>query len=205
MKKINAVLLIVGLMVSNGASAMDNMTFKGVPWGVSQKQLMMKNVFKDVTCIKAKSERRLVSCFGDTSYFGEDASASITFLDNKLSSIELELDETEHSLYRYKEIRDVLTDKYGLPKKCDEPTKPVKSEVLNVYQESLDCYWISRDGLNLIRMGQHKLIRKADANPKKKYSYGLSVAYGLIDDGKTVFKLGQEAIAKEEFKRKNDL
>lgn len=203
MRKI--ILMLALVFTCSTAGAEDSMTFKGVPWGISQQQLRAKSVFKDVTCIEDKSENRLVACQGDTTYVGREASARISFLDDKLSSIELLLDASEGSLYQYKEFREVLTDKYGLPKKCDEPAKPVKSNVLNFNHESLKCSWISSDGLTIINLIQYRLISKDTARPKWKYDRGLGVTYGLIDEKKTMFKLGQEAIAKEEFKRKNDL
>ena len=202
------IILMLALVLTYGsAGAEDSVTFKGVPWGISQKQLLAKSTFKDVTCIKDKSESRLVSCYGNTTYVGGEASASISFLDNKLSSIELDLDAERSglSLYRYKEIREALTAKYGLPKECEDPAKPEKSTSLGFNHEYLRCYWIGSDSLTGIRMDSAKLSKAANTKSKKKPYYSLTVVYGLKAEGETMFKLGQEAIAKEEFKRKNDL
>ena len=200
------IILMLALVLTYGsAGAEDSVTFKGVPWGINQKQLMAKSTFKDVTCIKDKRERRLVSCYGDTTYVGGEASASISFLDNKLSAIELALDADAHSLYRYKEIREVLTAKYGLPKECDDPAKPEKSTSLGFNHEYLRCYWIGSDSLTGIRMDSAKLSKAANTKSKKKPYYSLTVVYGLKAEGETMFKLGQEAVAKEYLKRYNDL
>jgi hypothetical protein len=203
MKK-NFAMLLVGLMGTAEVMAADHMVFKEIPWEISQQQLKAKNVFKDMACDIHNEKGRNVTCFGGTTYIGENASASIDFLDNKLSIIELELDYTKHSLYRYKEIRAALTDKYGLPKKCDEPTKPIKSDAMGYNHEHLSCWWFSNDDSTAIEIYWHRII-KDSAKSKQEYHYGLRVSYGLLDNANTISKLFQDALTKKSLDRKNDL